>query len=95
MKHGIATFTDKNLSHIAFPLGGVGAGMFCLQGNGMLGNFSLRNEPDINNEPNVFSALCVKHSGENVARVIEGQIPVHKIFSSTSAGQRSGKRPCS
>jgi hypothetical protein len=32
------TFTGKNLDHIAFPIGGIGAGMFTLQGTGSIGN---------------------------------------------------------
>lgn len=86
MREYNSNYTGEHLKHIAFPLGGIGAGMFCLQGSGMLGNFSLRNEPDVAYEPNVFSAICVKGENENVARVIEGQVPYHKIFGGDGEG---------
>ncbi|MBN2882105.1 MAG: hypothetical protein JXN10_01140, partial [Clostridia bacterium] len=73
-------YEGDSLRHIAFPLGGIGAGMICIQGSGMLGNFSIENSPDIHLEPNVFSAICIKGVGKNNARVIEGQVPYHKIF---------------
>ena len=66
--------------HIAFPLGGIGAGMFCLQGSGAPGNFSLRNKPNVFFEPNIYAALCVKTPGGCTARVLEGQVPRHKIY---------------
>jgi len=72
---------DRN-SHIAFPLGGMGAGMFCLEGTGALSHFSLRNTPDIRNEPLVFSAVCVKGKDGNIVRVLEGPVPTWKVFSS-------------
>ena len=79
-------YTKDNLRHIAFPLGGIGAGMFCIQGSGMLGNFSLRNEPDLHKEPNVFSAVCIKSDNGNIAKVIEGQVPYYKIFGGSGKG---------
>ncbi|MEI6915864.1 MAG: hypothetical protein WCL39_12080, partial [Armatimonadota bacterium] len=48
------------INKVAFPLGGIGAGMFCLEGTGALSHFSLRHSPDVNNEPQVFAGLCVK-----------------------------------
>ena len=63
------------LNQIAFPLGGIGAGMFCLEGTGALTKFSLRNQPDLGNEPHAFSAVCIKGS-RNIARVLEGPIPL-------------------
>ena len=78
------TYRKNELDMIAYPLGGMGAGMFCVEGTGMLGHFSLRNEPDIYNEPNVFSALCVLNErGDSVARVLEGPVPYRKVFSGT------------
>ena len=74
--------------HIAFPLGGIGAGMFCLQGSGAPGSFSLRNRPDVFFEPNIYAALCVKTPDGNTARVLEGQVPYHKIF---GAAQDAGR----
>ncbi|RED65524.1 GH116 family glycosyl hydrolase [Cohnella lupini] len=71
-------------SHVAFPLGGIGAGMFCLEGTGAMSHFSLRNAPDVTHEPMMFSALCVKSEQGNVAKVLEGPVPSWKIFSHRS-----------
>ena len=80
MKKSISTYSNENLTHIGFPLGGLGAGMFCLEGTGSLGKFSLRNEASVFSEPNIYSALCIKKDGGNIVRVIEGQVPYYKIF---------------
>jgi len=80
------TYTGDRLKHIAFPLGGIGAGMFCIQGSGMLGNFSIRNSPDVHNEPNMFSAIYVKTKTGSIAKVLEGQVPYLKIFRGTGEG---------
>jgi uncharacterized protein (DUF608 family) len=70
-------YSRHNLSQIAFPIGGMGAGMFCLEGTGALSHMSVRNHPDMFNEPVVFSALYVKGAG---ARVLEGPVADWKKF---------------
>ncbi len=65
---------------IAFPVGGIGAGMFCIEGAGSLGSLSLRHAPDLFHEPECFSALYVRQNGANWARVLEGPVPRKKIF---------------
>ena len=72
-------YTGEYTSQIAFPMGGIGAGMICLAGNGMLTSVSIDNRPQLFCEPNIFAALNV---GGN-ARVLEGPIPWHKISGST------------
>ncbi len=67
------------INKVAFPLGGIGAGMFCMEGTGALSHFSLRHSPDVNNEPQVFAGLCVK-GHTNTARVIEGPVPMWKAY---------------
>ena len=57
------SYRGEHLNHVAFPLGGIGAGMICLEGTGALSHVSLRGHPDIFNEPLMFSALCVKAIG--------------------------------
>ena len=44
-------YTGEHLRHVAFPLGGIGAGMVCLEGTGALSHVSLRHRPDVHNEP--------------------------------------------
>src|SRR4051812_36424102 len=53
-------YSGDFLNHIAFPLGGIGAGMICLEGTGALSHVSLRNRPELFNEPCVFAALSIK-----------------------------------
>lgn len=67
------------LNRIAFPIGGMGAGMFCLEGTGAISNMSVRNQPNIFNEPCMFAAIHVKGC-ENGSKVIEGPVPDRKKF---------------
>ncbi len=82
---------NERLNHVAFPLGGLGAGMICLEGTGALSHFSIRNTPEVFNEPCVFSALCVKGE-ENTTRVLEGPVPPRKIFGAPGTGNGLGGR---
>jgi uncharacterized protein (DUF608 family) len=72
-------YAGDHLDHIAFPLGGIGAGMICLEGTGALSHFSIRNRPEIYNQPLVFAAVAVKGK-RTVARVLEGPVPARKVF---------------
>jgi uncharacterized protein (DUF608 family) len=73
------------LNRVAFPIGGIGAGMFCLEGTGAISHVSLRGTLQFFNEPCTFAALCVK-GRTNVARVLEGPVPGWKIFGVTGTG---------
>ena len=78
-------YSGERLSRVAFPMGGIGAGMICLEGSGALSHVSLRNRPEVFNEPVTFGALCVK--GEpNCARVLEGPVPAWKKFGQSGSG---------
>src|SRR6266702_4867948 len=66
------------LNQIAFPMGGIGAGMICLEGTGALTKFSLRNRPDLASEPKAFSAVSIK-GPRRIARVLEGPVPAWKL----------------
>jgi hypothetical protein len=63
------SYAGANNSHIAFPIGAMGAGMFCLEGTGAIARMSVRHHPDIFNEPVMFAALYIKEKG---AKVLEG-----------------------
>ena len=74
-----APYEGAHLSRVAFPLGGIGAGMVCVEGAGGLSHLSLRHRPDVFNEPSgVFSALWIKQTG--AALVLEGPVPDWKKF---------------
>jgi uncharacterized protein (DUF608 family) len=72
-------YTAEYLNHVAFPLGGIGAGMICLEGTGALSHVSLRGQPHVFNEPLMFAAL---HLGGDQPRaiVLEGPVPGWKVF---------------
>ena len=53
-------YKGEFLNRIAFPIGGMGAGMFCLEGTGAISNMSVRHQPNIFNEPCMFAAIHVK-----------------------------------
>ncbi|WP_432798706.1 GH116 family glycosyl hydrolase [Poriferisphaera sp. WC338] len=78
-------YQNQNLERLAFPLGGIGAGMICVEGAGAFSHVSLKHKPDVTNEPLMFAAI--KIIGEdNSARVLEGPIPNWKIFGTKNAG---------
>jgi uncharacterized protein (DUF608 family) len=82
------SYTGENLNRVAFPIGGIGAGMYCLEGTGAISHLSVRHQMEFFNEPDLFAAICVKGKtpDENVARVVEGPIPNWKYFGSPSTG---------
>lgn len=86
----IGTYNGKNLDHVAFPMGGLGAGMICIEGTGALSQVSLFHHPDLFREPAAFSAIYVE-GVENGAKVLEGPVPDYKLFGRPGAGQGSGK----
>ncbi|MCG8307798.1 MAG: twin-arginine translocation signal domain-containing protein [Cytophagales bacterium] len=73
------------LNQVAFPLGGLGAGMVCLEGSGCISHVSVRNTPDIFNEPFMFGAVSIQ-GAKNKAKVLEGPVPRYKIFGRPNAG---------
>jgi uncharacterized protein (DUF608 family) len=76
-------YSGKYLDKIAFPLGGLGAGMVCVQGTGAITNMSVRHLPNLgvlSVEQVIFASLCVKNKKGNVARVLEGPVPTWKIM---------------
>ena len=84
-------YAGDTLARVAFPMGGIGAGMICLEGTGALSHFSIRNKPEVFNEPLVFAAVCVKGRA-SVARVLEGPVPPWKLFGPAGTGNgASGK----
>jgi len=83
------SYSGENLRRIAFPIGGIGAGMFCLEGNGAISHMSVRNRPEIYNEPGMFAAVSVKGMTKGT-KVIEGPVPDWKIFGQPGSGNGSG-----
>jgi uncharacterized protein (DUF608 family) len=84
-----AYYSGKNLDRIAFPIGGIGAGMFCLEGTGGISHMSIRNRPEVFNEPCMFAAISVKGL-KNGTKVLEGQVPDWKKFGQPDSANGSG-----
>src|SRR5450755_3749933 len=87
---GLTKFENEYLSRVAYPLGGIGAGMICLEGTGALSSVSIRNRPDLFNEPCIFAAVAV-HGPKATARVLEGPVPGWKIFGMPNSGLGEGE----
>ncbi|HEY5913931.1 MAG TPA: GH116 family glycosyl hydrolase [Verrucomicrobiae bacterium] len=82
-------YAGEFLNQVAFPLGGIGAGMICLEGTGAISNVSIRNRPEVFNEPCMFAAVSVR-GDRNAARVLEGPVPARKLFGPGGTGNGSG-----
>jgi non-lysosomal glucosylceramidase len=68
-------FAGRNISMIAFPLGGVGTGSISLGGRGNLRDWEIFNRPDKGNSPSyALPAIWVRSGNEPpVARVLESR----------------------
>ena len=75
--------------HIAYPVGGLGSGMFCIEGNGAMSNLSLYHYPELFNEPVAFAALHIK-GVKNGTKVIEGKVQDYKVFGRWDGGMGVG-----
>ncbi|MDR3715044.1 MAG: GH116 family glycosyl hydrolase [Puia sp.] len=72
-------YRGEYLNRLAFPIGGLGAGMFCLEGTGAFSHMSIRNRPEMFNEPGLFAALAIKGL-KNGVKILEGPVPQWKLF---------------
>jgi uncharacterized protein (DUF608 family) len=83
------SYSGEYLNRIAFPVGGMGAGMFCIEGTGAVSNMSVRNKPDVFNVPEFFAALSIKGVA-NGAKILEGPVPDWKKFGQPGSANGSG-----
>ena len=81
-------YTNEYLNRVAFPMGGIGAGMICMEGTGSISHISIKNKPDLFNEPGMFAAISVKGL-KNGAKLLEGPVPDWKKFGQRDAGNGS------
>jgi len=89
-KHRI--YTGDQLLQVAMPLGGIGAGCICLNGYGGLQDFSIRHSPHLTAIPdrNLHSDAAfalLRFPGLGVTRLVEGPLPVGKIYDQGLKGQ--------
>ncbi len=83
-----SAYTHEYLNRVAFPMGGMGAGMICLEGTGTISHVSIKNKPDVFNEPGMFAAIVVKGIA-NGAKLLEGPVPDWKKFGRQNAANGS------
>lgn len=67
------------LEKVAVPIGGIGAGMFCLEGTGAISQVSFRHILDFYKEPMIFAAVSVK-GYQNGAKVLQGPVRHSKYY---------------
>ena len=82
-------YKNEYLNRVAFPVGGMGAGMFCMEGTGAISHISVRNKPEIFNEPGMFAAISVKGL-KNGAKFLKALCLTGKNLASMDAGNGSG-----
>ncbi|MEJ7644222.1 MAG: hypothetical protein WKF87_06485 [Chryseolinea sp.] len=78
-------YSGDYLKRIAMPIGGMGAGMFCVEGTGAISHMSVHNKSQVFHEPGMFGAVSIK-GAQAKARVLEGPVPDWKGFGQPSAG---------
>jgi uncharacterized protein (DUF608 family) len=86
-------YAGDYLNRVAFPIGGIGSGMICIEGNGAFSHVSLRNKPDVSNSPFIFAALSLK-GVKNGAKILEGPVQSWKIFGDPGTGGGSNVFGC-
>lgn len=87
------TFTGRQLSMIAFPIGGVGAGCISLGGRGQLRDWEIFNKADKGRAPAYAFAAIWAQAGSRppVARVLEArQLPPYQAASGLSPDRVAG-----
>ena len=78
-------YTGDHLNKVAFPLGGMGAGMICLEGTGAFSHVSVRGHMDFYHAPEMYAALHIKGDA-SVSKVLEGPVPTWKYFGPAGTG---------
>jgi len=86
------TYRGKNLLQIALPLGGIGAGCICLNGQGGLQDFSIYNKPSLKAMPDRYriepGSFALLHLPDyQLTRLVEGPMPVERIYDQGLKGQ--------
>jgi len=86
-----SSYSGDQLDRIAFPMGGMGAGMICLEGNACISHVSVRHQPDLYNEPYMFGAIAIKGL-PNGTKILEGPVQKHKIFGGPHSGNGNSQQ---
>src|SRR5512146_1153472 len=79
------TLRGRYLLQVALPLGGIGTGCICINGQGGLQDFSIYNKPSFKAAPDQFQvdpgAFALLHLPDlKITRLVEGPMPVERIY---------------
>ncbi|MCQ2179478.1 MAG: non-lysosomal glucosylceramidase [Bacteroidales bacterium] len=74
-----SVFSEDRIGHIAYPVGGLGSGMFAIEGTGAISHMSLHHQPDLFNEPCMYAAIHVDGLA-NGTKVVEAPVPDYKKY---------------
>jgi uncharacterized protein (DUF608 family) len=88
-------FDGKDAIQVAMPIGGIGAGCVCLNAQGGLQDFSIRNTPDTTaladaHHPTDSAFAAVYFPELGVARMVQGPMPKGRIYDQGLKGQGLG-----
>jgi uncharacterized protein (DUF608 family) len=90
-------YSGKHLLQIAVPMGGIGAGCICLNGQGGLQDFSIRHRPAVSAMPDGFNPVgagfAILHlKDKKLTRLVEGPFPEERIYAQgiKNQGYRAG-----
>lgn len=96
-KNKTRSFSGDDAIQVAMPLGGIGAGCVCLNAQGGLQDFSIRNTPATSALPDGHNPTdaafgTIYFPGLGLARLLEGPLPAGRIYDQGLKGQgaRSG-----
>jgi uncharacterized protein (DUF608 family) len=89
------TFSGDTATQVAMPIGGIGAGSVCLNGQGGLQDFAIHERPATTALPSVWSsnspqaAFAILHvkGSPGITKLVEGPFPPFKIFDQGLQGQ--------
>jgi hypothetical protein len=56
-RHYNGPYFGPYLNRVAFPIGGIGAGMVCLEGTGAISHVSVRNKPEVSTSASYIFAF--------------------------------------
>jgi hypothetical protein len=82
------SYEGGRLDQIAFPLGGIGAGMLCFEGTGPLSGFSFRHRPNLTADRRSFAAITI-NQGTVQDHSSPGRSGAHLEVASTIPGHTS------
>lgn len=79
------SYAGKYNNRIAFPIGGMGTGMFCMEGTGYISHMSVWHRPELFHEPGMFAAIHIKGI-EHGTKILEGAVPEWRKFGMRMSG---------